>query len=148
MAVSERILEASPDLVFKSLIDAESYPQWLVGSKFVSVRDPRWPRPGSSFDHESGIGPLDVHDSTTVAGIVPGHTLDLIVRARPFLEADVHFDVIASGSGTLLRMGETPRGFFRVLAPLVAPLVRARNNRSLSRLAARLDGEHDGRVGT
>lgn len=140
MAVSERVVRAAPEAVFACLVDAESYPSWLVGARQVRVSDPSWPRSGSSFQHEVGAGPVQVHDETSVSGIVPDRALDLIVRARPLFEADVHFDLFPSGTGTRLRMTETPRGPFRPLAPLIAPLVKLRNDRSLSRLARRLDG--------
>jgi uncharacterized protein YndB with AHSA1/START domain len=140
MAVSERTFRAAPEAVFDCLVDAESYPSWLVGAKEVHVQDPSWPEPGSSFEHRVGAGPVEVHDETSVKGVVPGRALDLIVRARPLFEADVHFDVYPEGTGTRLRMKETPRGPFRLLAPLIAPLVKLRNDRSLSRLADRLDG--------
>lgn len=140
MAVSERLFRAAPDEVFACLVDAESYPSWLVGAKQVRVDDPSWPRPGSSFKHEVGAGPIEVHDETSVKGVVPDRALDLVVRARPLFEADVHFDLVPEGTGTRLRMKETPRGPFRPLAPLVAPLVKLRNDRSLARLARRLDG--------
>lgn len=139
MTRSERHLSAAPDEVYRALVDAPRYPEWLVGARRVDLRDGRWPAPGAAFDHEVGAGPLQVHDSTTVADNDPGHRLDLVVRARPFLEADVRFEVDPEGEGTRLRMTEVPRGRFRLLAPLIAPLVRMRNDRSLANLASMLE---------
>lgn len=138
-AVSERRLDATPHRVFGELVDAEHYPTWLVGARQVSVDDPRWPAPGSGFHHEVGAGPIDVHDSTSVVGMEPWRRLDLVVRARPFLVADVRFDLAPEGSGTRLRMVERPRGLFRLLSPFITPLVRLRNDRSLAKLAERLE---------
>lgn len=135
MTVSERHLPAPPAEVYRLLVDAPRYPRWLVGARQVRVRDPEWPRPGASFDHRVGAGPVEVRDSSTVVDNDPGHRLDLVVRARPFLEADVSFEVEPDGTGSRLRMTEVPRGRFRVLAPVIAPLVKARNDRSLARLA-------------
>ncbi len=140
MAVSERRFRAAPERVFTALVDAASYPTWLIGAKHVRISDPEWPRPGSSFDHEVGVGPVEVHDTTTVSDVVFAESLDLVVRARPLFEADVHFDLSPDGTGTVVRMEERPRGRFRVLAPVTAPLVRCRNDRSLARLARRIDG--------
>jgi len=64
--------------------------------------------------------------------------LDLIVRARPFLEAHVSFEVTPLGSGACVRMTETPRGAFVLLGPLIGPFVRWRNSRSLATLAERM----------
>jgi uncharacterized protein YndB with AHSA1/START domain len=139
-AVSERRLDAAPPRVFEFLTDAAHYPTWLVGARRVVVDDPHWPRPGSSFHHEVGAGPIEVHDATSVVGLEPWRRLDLVVRARPFLIADVRFEVEPHGSGTTLRMTEEPRGPFRVMSPLIWPFVRARNDRSLRRLAELVDG--------
>jgi uncharacterized protein YndB with AHSA1/START domain len=139
MAITERRLPASHETVWAALIDAERYPLWLVGAKVVRVHDPTWPQPGSSFDHTVGAGPIEVSDHTTVSGIQPGRTLDLIVRARPFIEADVRFRVTPDGTGTKLSMNERPRGMFKLAGPLLAPLIKARNARSLERLENLLD---------
>jgi Polyketide cyclase / dehydrase and lipid transport len=134
MTVTERRFRSSPDKVFEALVDADRYPCWLVGAKVVQP-DPDWPSPGSSFDHRVGFGPIEVEDRTTVRDLSTDRRLRLLVRARPFLEADVDFEVMPDGDGSLLRMDERPRGIFRLAAPLLAPLVRARNDRSLHRLA-------------
>lgn len=135
---SERRLDATPERVFSALVDAERYPEWLIGARAVVVDDDRWPQPGSSFHHEVGLGPIDVQDSTTVVGMEPWRRLDLIVRARPFLEAHVSFEVTPLGSGACVRMTETPRGAFVLLGPLIGPFVRWRNSRSLATLAERM----------
>ncbi len=139
-AVSERRFAAHPQRMFDTLVDAERYPEWLVGAREVHVDDPRWPRPGSRFQHEVGAGPIGLHDSTEVVDVEPARRLDLVVRARPFLVADVRFELHPDGTGTTLRMTERPRGLFRLLSPAIAPLVRLRNDRSLARLARRIDG--------
>lgn len=135
---TERRIDATPVRVFRALVDAEHYPEWLGGARAVTIDDGRWPNPGSSFHHEVGVGPSDVHDSTTVVGMEPWRRLDLVVRARPFLVADVSFEVTPHGSGSCVRMTETPRGAFKLLAPVIAPFVRWRNARSLATLAERI----------
>jgi hypothetical protein len=55
------------------------------------------------------------------------------------IEADVHFEIVAVGTGSMLRMDERPRGVFRALGPLLALLVKPRNDRSLQRLADVID---------
>lgn len=138
-AVSERVLAATPGRVFDALVDAEQYPTWLVGARQVTVNDPAWPARGSTFDHEVGAGPVDVHDSTSVVDVEWRRRLDLVVRARPFLVAHVRFDLRPEGAGTRLRMEERPRGAFRLLSPVITPLVRLRNDRSLANLSRRLE---------
>lgn len=140
MTVTERRFLADHDQLYEALIDAERYPLWLVGARVVHVPDAEWPAPGSSFDHRVGMGPVEVDDTTTVRDVRPGRQLRLLVRARPFLQANVDFDVTPDGSGSLLRMDEQPRGWFRVVAPLIAPFIKARNASSLKRLAEVVDG--------
>jgi len=141
-ATSERRIDASPQRVFRMLVDAERYPTWLGGARDVVVDDDRWPNPGSGFHHEVGVGPIDVHDSATVVGLEPWRRLDLVVRARPFLVADVRFELEPAGSGSCVRMTERPRGLFRLASPFISPLVRLRNDRSLARLSRQLE-EHE-----
>lgn len=135
MTISERRFTVSPEAVYQAVIDAERYPRWLVGAKVVRVVDPTWPAAGASFDHTVGAGLIEVSDSTTVSDVHPGRSLDLVVRARPFIEADVRFRITRDGTGSRLSMNERPRGVFRFVAPLLAPFVKARNDRSLQRLA-------------
>jgi len=54
---------------------------------------------------------------------------------RPILQARVRFEVEAVAEGCRIRMTETPVGAYRVAAPLIAPLIRLRNERSMNRLA-------------
>lgn len=140
MAHSERRFLASPATVYDALIDAERYPEWLVGAHWVKVDDPRWPQPGSSFEHRVGAGPAEVGDVTTVADAEYARHLDLLVRARPFLRAEVHFRLVPDRGGTLVLLDERPVGVYRVLTPLISPLVKWRNDLSLARLATVLDG--------
>ena len=66
----------------------------------------------------------------------PNHMLEMVVRARPFLVARVTFEVFAeSGPSSRLRLSETPIGFYRFFAVLINPLIKARNTRSINRLA-------------
>jgi hypothetical protein len=97
--------------------------------------DPSFPAPGSQFGHEVGAGPVEVDDTTTSLAAEPERSLVLHVRARPMLEADVRFELRPDGDGTLVRMAERPTGPFRLVAPVVSPLVRLRNDHSLRRLA-------------
>lgn len=139
MTVSERTFQATPSALFDVVIDAERYPKWLVGAKEVHVGDASWPQPGSWFQHKVGFGPIQIDDRSTVSAIDPGHSFDLVVRARPLLQADVHFDVRANGTGSTLRMVERPRGIFRLFEPALALLIKPRNDRSLERLADVID---------
>ncbi len=128
--------------VYDALVDAPHYPTWLLGARQIRRTERSWPRPGSSFEHHVGAGPVDVADRTTVIDHDPGRSLDLLVRARPILEARVRFAVEPQGSGTRVEMTECLVGRFRVFSPAFSPLVWLRNRGSLQRLKHRLEHGH------
>ena len=148
MTVTEKTFDVSPATLFAAVVEPETYPQWLVGTKKIREVSPDWPEPQSYFKHVVGFGPLAIPDTTTARDIEALHMFELLVRARPAIEAVVRFEVIAKGSGSLLRMTETPVGIFKIAAPLIQPLVRARNERSLSRLASLLERAASRSVGS
>lgn len=143
MATVIRVLPFGPDDVFAALIDPETYPHWLIGARDIRRVDDDWPAPGSCFHHRVGlVGPLKVADSTKVLDIDPPHRLLLEVRARPFGRGMVTFTLDAqsdpSGSGdanTCVELAEVPLGALTPFTPVLAPLTRARNSRSLDLLA-------------
>lgn len=139
MTVSRRRYAVPAQDVYDAVVDANRYPRWLVGARAVESVDDRWPEPGASFAHEVGGGPLTVNDVTTATGGASGRTFRLRVRARPFLEADVEFEVRSEGpTHSSLVMTETPVGRFRFVVGILGPLVKLRNDRSLVRLAREL----------
>src|SRR5690606_13428608 len=99
------------------------------------------PEPGASFHHRVGFGPLQVADRTTVVEIAPPRVLELLVRARPLVEATVRFEVLGppEGRSCLLRMVEQPNGPWRAVGAALVPLLQARNDRSLERLAGAIE---------
>jgi hypothetical protein len=129
------------DEVFAVVADPRTYPHWLLGARDIRSLDPTWPAPGSGFRHKVGlIGPLKIPDRSTVVEVDPPHRLVLEVRARPLLRARVAFDLAPGGTSsgrerTLLAMTEEPVRAYRWVAPLLEPLIAARNRRSLGHLA-------------
>ena len=134
MTTTERTFVASPAAVYAVLVDPGTYPDWLVGAKRIRSVDADWPAPDSTFRHVVGFGPCAIPDTTTSTGTVRDESLSLIVRARPLLEAAVDFHLRPTVDGCVLTMNERPIGIYRLTAPLVEPLVRRRNERSLERL--------------
>lgn len=133
MVTEQKFLVTATGL-FAVLVDPDTYPRWLVGTKEIRIVSSDWPTPGSSFKHRVGFGPISISDRTTVRDIESPNRLTLFVRARPVLEAVVQFDVTNIGRSCLLTMTETPVGLYKIMAPLAGPLIRARNERSLRRL--------------
>lgn len=135
MAAVTRLIRAAPDDVWDVLADPETYPRWLVGAVDIRAVDGDFPAPGADFHHEVGAGgPATLPDRTTALESTPARSLSLLVRARPLFEGVVRFRLEAAPEGTSVRMDETPTGFLRPLAPVLAPLLVARNAWSLARL--------------
>jgi uncharacterized protein YndB with AHSA1/START domain len=110
MAETSETLEASPADVWAVLNDPKMYQYFVVGTKQVRRHDPDWPRPGATLEHTAGIGPLVLHDTSTVLASEPERRLLLEARFRPFGVASVEFrlqpDVAAGGAaGTVERPG-------------------------------------------
>lgn len=155
MAETSETLEASPADVWAVLTDPKTYEYFVVGTKRVRRHDPDWPRPGATLEHTAGIGPLVLHDSSTVVASEPERRLVLEARFRPFGAATVEFrlqrDCVAGGAvarpgnGTgreriVLVVDENP-----VAGPIALPIVRrltaalfVARNRELLRRVRRL----------
>ena len=140
LSVTEQVFPTARSSLFAVLTDPTTYPRWLVGAKRIREVSADWPAEGSDFKHVVGFGPLAIPDRTSVLRIVTDEQLELLVRARPLVEATVRFDLELSPVGCLLRMTETPRGVYKIVSPIARPLIDARNRRSLRRLAAVVSG--------
>jgi uncharacterized protein YndB with AHSA1/START domain len=140
----EHSIDAPPERVFEVLAEPGTYTYWVVGSRSVERKDPRFPEVGSSFDHTQGMWPLIIADETEVAESDPPRRLVLIAKARPLLVAKVIVELRPEGSGTRVTIDEEPVG--GLLAPLTklppgSILTRLRNKESLRRLAQLAQGE-------
>lgn len=137
MSEVRRTIHAPPEAVWAALADPTTYPRWLIGAQAIRATDEGFPAPGREFHHEVGPGPaMALQDRTTAVHASPPSELTLEVRARPFFEGIVRFRLLPVRAGTELVLAEEPVGRTRFLAPLLRPLIEARNARSLARLAA------------
>jgi hypothetical protein len=135
MSTTTRRFRRNAGDVYAVIADPRTYPAWLSGARRIRWIEPGWPEPGTSFGHEVGAGPVRTKDTTTATAAVPGQSLELVVRARPFIKADVRFVVSRERPGCMVTLEESARGWHRVLAPFISPMTRLRNERSLQRLA-------------
>jgi uncharacterized protein YndB with AHSA1/START domain len=121
-------IDAPPDVVFATLTDVESYPEWLVGAKHIRAVGETWPATGSSFHHTIGFGPLSMKDRTTVIDSHPPKVLVLLAGVSVLGSARVRFTVTDDGNGgSHLAIEEEPAtGPMKVLwNPLTRPLLAA-----------------------
>ncbi len=140
MSRVQTTIRAPLDDVWEALVDVRTYPTWLIGARRIRRIDEGWPAPGTAFHHEVGIGgPLKIADRTRCIEIVPRQRLVLDVRALPVLHGKVTFELRDDGNnGTVVDMEEHPIGVYRVLAPALAALTKARNSASLQSLEDRV----------
>jgi len=145
----------TPEAVYAALIDPRTYPEWLVGCRTIRAVDDGWPAPGTRFHHRVGlVGPVTVDDNSEVLAAEPPRHLALEVRFRPFGRGRVDFwltteQATPAETGivpkprivpkTRIVMDEAPIGVIAPSAPLVAPLIAARNRTSLNALVAFLN---------
>jgi uncharacterized protein YndB with AHSA1/START domain len=134
---------SSPEEVFAVLADGHRYADWVVGTKRVRAVDDTWPRPGSRFHHEVGVGPLTLKDSSELLSMDRPRQVVLEVRAWPAGKARVTITVSqGEGGGSEVLIEEVPTD-----GPAKAfdswPLRRVtmlRNVESLKRLRRIADG--------
>lgn len=136
MAFTARELDASPSDVFAVLADPQTYPDWLIGASEIRDVDNNWPSPGAKFHHLVGIKPFVLPDSTEVIDVEPNRHLKLRVRTRPFVVADVTFELVGNDDRCVITFTEEPafRPLGDLVQPFVDPLLHARNHRTLVRL--------------
>jgi uncharacterized protein YndB with AHSA1/START domain len=135
---------APPERVWEVFAEPGTYTFWVVGARSIERKDPRWPEPGSSFDHTQGKWPLIIKDETEVAESDPPRRIVLLAKARPLLVAKVIAELRPEGTGTRVMMEEQPVG--GLLGPLMKippnpTLTRLRNKESLRRVSELARGE-------
>jgi uncharacterized protein YndB with AHSA1/START domain len=136
MASNQAYIHAPPTTVFAVLSDADSYGDWVVGSRTIRDADADFPAVGSRFHHQVGIPPLLLNDHTEVLENDGPSRLVLRAKTRPFGTARVELQLDADGDGTRVTMleGAGDRPSRILLNSITDPLVHLRNRRSLDRL--------------
>ena len=136
MACTERTFQATPDQIWAVLADPMTYEHWVVGAKDIRTADGNWPEPGSTFDHTSGFGPLELKDNTKVLESEPPRRLVLEARGRPLGIARIEITLEPKDSATVVTMTEKAvrPAAATALNPALNPLIHSRNVESLRRL--------------
>lgn len=136
MATNETTIEATPDEVFDTLMDAQAYADWVVGAKEIRAVDPSWPDPGSEFHHTVGAGPVEIKDSTKMVAHERPSFVKLEVHAGPLGSGIVEMRMKDDGEGgTVVEMVEYPiDGPVETLdGPVENTAIKARNVEALRR---------------
>lgn len=136
MAIVKREMDCTPEEVFKVLLDAHRYPDWVVGAKSIRSVDDGWPSVGAAFYHRVGAGGAEVKDKSEILELEAPRRLVLRTYARPAGIARVVLTASPSGSGTTVAIDEQPEEGTRMksFSRFIDPAVHVRNVESLRRL--------------
>jgi hypothetical protein len=136
MATVSKVFNSPAEEVWKVIADGWLYSGWVVGASRIRAVDAQWPDKGSRLHHSVGAWPLVINDSTSVADVEPGRSLELVARVWPAGEAKVLITIEDQEMQCRVTMAEDavrgPGKF--VPKPLRDALIRARNRETLNRL--------------
>ncbi len=132
-------VDADRATVFAHLSDPRTYPAWLTGAQAICAVDDDWPAVGSSFAHRVGVGPVQVHDRTTVVAIDAPDELVLHAAIGPIGSANVRFRLFGSNPTEVVFEESPATGTIRLASLTLGRLllrtsIWGRNRVSLERL--------------
>jgi hypothetical protein len=137
-----RVLQCSPDAVFRVLADGWLYPSWVVGASRMRDVEEGWPAVGARLHHSFGVWPLLIDDVTVVEVYDPPRRMVIRAEGGPLGRARVTIDVSHRGPTCAVRLQEEaisgPARF--VPAFLREPGLHWRNTETLHRLAYLAEG--------
>lgn len=142
MSRTVRIMQCTPEAVFRVLGDGWLFPSWVVGASRMREVDESWPQQGSRLHHSFGVWPALINDATVVERFEPPHLLVLRAKGWPIGEARVTLNVKPRGDASVVRIQEEaiagPGRF--VPRPLMDLALHIRNTETLHRLAYLAEG--------
>jgi hypothetical protein len=144
MTENECLIHASVEDVFAILTDGWTYAAWVVGASRMREVEPGFPQPGRSIHHSIGVWPLLINDLTTAVQYEPLRLLQLKVRAWPTGEGLVDFEASdrAGDCHLIMREAATKGPATLIPAAVTDPVLHARNDETLKRLALLAEGRH------
>jgi hypothetical protein len=142
MSRNVRLLQCTPEDVFRVLADGWLYPCWVVGASRMRDVEDAWPQAGSRLHHSFGAWPALIDDVTVVEVYDPPRRMVVRAKGWPIGEARVTIDVQPRGRASAVRLQEEavagPGRF--VPAPLLDVGLHWRNTETLHRLAYLAEG--------
>lgn len=129
-------MEATPEQIWAVLAEAKSYEHWVVGAKDIRDADGTWPAVGSTLQHTSGLGPLNLKDNTKVIESDEPRRIVLEARGRPLGIARIQITIEPEGGQTKVTIVEEAirPAAARAMNPALRPLIHSRNVETLRRL--------------
>jgi hypothetical protein len=136
MSTVSRLFNSPADVVWKVIADGWLYSGWVVGASRIRAVDAHWPEAGSRLHHSVGAWPMVINDSTRVAAVEPGRSLELVARGWPLGEAKVVITLEDLGTQCRVTIAEDAiRGPGKLVPKTLRdPLIDVRNRETLNRL--------------
>ena len=136
MATITQVYNSPAADVWKVIANGWLYSGWVVGASRIRAVDAQWPEFGSRLYHSVGAWPLVIDDSTRVAAVEPGKSLELIARGWPMGEAKVVITLEDLGTQCRVTIAEDAVRGPGLAVPKVLrdALISARNRETLKRL--------------
>ena len=136
MSTVSLLFNASSADVWRVISDGWLYSGWVVGASRIRDVDAEWPQAGAQLHHSVGTWPLVIDDSTKVAAVEPGRSLELVARGWPMGEAKVEITLEDRGNQCRVTIAEDAiRGPGKLMPKFLRdPLISARNRETLRRL--------------
>lgn len=146
MSRNTRVMDCTPDDVFRVLADGWLFPSWVVGASRMRDVDAAWPAVGSELHHSFGVWPILIDDATVIEECDPPNHLTMRARGWPMGEARVMVDVKRRGATSVVRLQEEAvAGPGRLIPrPLLDAFLHWRNTETLHRLAYLAEGMAQG----
>lgn len=136
MSTVTQVFNSPAPEVWKVIADGWLYSGWVVGASRIRAVDAHWPEVDARLHHSVGAWPFVIDDSTRVAAVDPGKSLELIARGWPMGEAKVVITLEDLGSQCRVTIAEDAvRGpGLAVPKALRDPAISIRNRETLKRL--------------
>jgi hypothetical protein len=136
MSTVSLLCNSSAADVWRVISDGWLYSGWVVGASRIRDVDAEWPRTGAQLHHSVGAWPLVIDDSTKVAAVEPGRSLELVARGWPMGEAKVEITLEDRGNQCRVTIAEDAiRGPGKLMPKFLRdPMISARNRETLRRL--------------
>lgn len=145
MAEVNGVIGVSPAAVWATLSDGWLYATWVIGTSKIRSVDRDFPADGTKIHHGFGLWPIMIEDESEVLECRPEQRLVLQARGWPMGEATTVVELQPHGTGTALRLFETPtKG---PGAWLNNPLAEAVLRKRLAEMLDRLTRICEGRAG-
>ena len=108
MAEVTGVINVPPPVVWETLSDGWLYATWVLGTSKIRSVEPGFPAEGTKIHHGFGLWPVMIEDESEVLDCVPEERLVLQARGWPMGEATTVIELQPTGTGTSLRLFETP----------------------------------------